>query len=117
MLRSGFFQDFFMCEPHGNSRPIRGRTGKEMAMPARGCARLGMFALGAGAAGVCTPGLASADGLDFQISIDGYDLFPADGNTATATSSLGNIAIAFGNGATATTGVGTGQFSFADGTN
>jgi len=86
-------------------------------MTARGFARLGVLALGIGAAALCTPGLASADGLDFQISIDGYDLFPAVGNTATATSTLGNIAIAFGNGATATTGDGTGQFSFADGTN
>ena len=86
-------------------------------MTARGFARLGMFALGVGAAVVCTPGIASADGLDFQISIDGYDLFPTTGNLATATSSLGNIAIAFGDGAHATTGDGTGQFAFADGTN
>lgn len=88
-----------------------------MAVAARGFARLSMFALGVGAAVACTPGLASADGLDFQISIDGHDLFPEAGNTATATSSLGNIAIAFRNGAVATTGDGTGQFSVAEGTN
>lgn len=86
-------------------------------MTAGGFVRLGMLAFGIGAAAVCTPGLASADSLDFQISIDGYDLLPTTGNLATATSSLGNIAIAFGDGAHASTGDGIGQFSFADGTN
>jgi hypothetical protein len=42
-------------------------------MNARGTARLGMLAvgLGIGAAMASTPGLASADDLNFQISIDG----------------------------------------------
>ena len=88
----------------------------------RRVARLGMLAigLGVGAAVACTPGLASADTLDFQISIDGQDLFPTTDNLATASTeagSLGNIAIAFGDGAQASTGDGTGQFAFANGTN
>src|SRR5260370_3641773 len=49
--------------------------------------------LGIGAALAATPGVASAD--DFQISIDGMDLFPTAGNTATATSGMGDFAIAF----------------------
>jgi hypothetical protein len=59
-----------------------------------------------------------------QISIDGTDLFPTAGNTATAASGPLDIAIAIGNGA----GAGAGEsavgvpppffdFSFADGTN
>jgi hypothetical protein len=85
----------------------------------RGLARLGMLAvgLGIGATVASTPGIASADSLDFQISIDGNDLFPTTDNLATATTSMGGIAIAFGDGAIATTGDGTGQFAFADGTN
>jgi hypothetical protein len=43
--------------------------------------------LGIGAALAATPGVASAD--DFQISIDGMDLLPTAGNTATATSGRG----------------------------
>ena len=43
----------------------------------------------------------AASTLDMQISINGLDLFPTAGNTAVATSSLGNIAIAIGNGASA----------------
>jgi hypothetical protein len=86
---------------------------------ARGLARLGILAagLGIGATVASTPGIASADSLDFQISIDGNDLFPTTDNLATATSSMGGIAIAFGDGAEASTGDGTGQFAFADGTN
>lgn len=88
-------------------------------MTARGFLRLGMFALGVGVAAVCTPGIASADSLDFQISIDGYDLFPTTGNLATATSTLGNIAIAFGDGSNAVAQGegGVGNFAFADGSN
>ena len=71
--------------------------------------------LGIGAAVVATPGVASAD--DFQISIDGFDLFPTAGNTATATSDMGDIAIAIGNGAHATAASGIGDFAFADGAN
>jgi hypothetical protein len=59
---------------------------------------------------------------DMQISIDGYDLFPTAGNTATALSSTGDMAIAIGNGADASalndpaeTG-NFGNFAFADGT-
>jgi hypothetical protein len=101
--------------------------------------------LGIGAALAATPGVASADSssdwlssidqllgalsvpaadpaqaLDMQISIGGTDLFPTAGNTATATSDMGNIAIAIGNGAdaNATDATGdTGNFAFADGAN
>jgi len=59
---------------------------------------------------------------DMQISIDGYDLFPTAGNTATALSDPGDMAIAIGNGASASalndpaeTG-NFGNFAFADGT-
>jgi hypothetical protein len=58
--------------------------------------------------------------LDMQVSIDGTDLFPTAGNTATATSTMGDIAIAIGNGAnaSATDATGdTGDFAFADGAN
>jgi len=77
--------------------------------------------LGIGAALSATPGVASADPssdpwidqllsglsvpdpaatLDMQVSIDGTDLFPTAGNTATASSpaGMGDIAIAIGNG-------------------
>jgi hypothetical protein len=85
---------------------------------ARSLARLSLLAVGLGIGATVTSTLpvASADGLDMQISIDGQDLFPTLGNTATATSTMGNIAMAFGDGANATTGDGTGQFAFADGT-
>jgi hypothetical protein len=81
----------------------------------RGVARLGMLAvgLGIGAAVASTPGVARAD--DFQISIDGMDLFPTVGNTATAFSGSGDIAIAFGNGASASAVGGTGDFALASG--
>jgi hypothetical protein len=69
--------------------------------------------LGIGAALAATPGVASAD--DFQISIDGFDLFPMAGNTATATSTMGDIAIAFGDGANATASGGFGNYALADG--
>ena len=85
----------------------------------RALVRFGMFAvgLGVGATVGSTPGIASADGLDFQISIDGYDLLPTAGNSATATSGMGDIAIAFGNGANAEAPTGLGTFAFADGIN
>jgi hypothetical protein len=92
------------------------------------------------AALAATPGVASADSstdpfswidqllgglsvpaqtstLDMQVSIDGTDLFPTAGNTATATSDMGDIAIAIGNGAHASAIDGTGDFAFADGAN
>jgi hypothetical protein len=109
---------------------------------ARGLGRLGLLAvgLGIGAALAATPGLASADpstdpfswidqllgglsvpaqtsALDMQVSIDGTDLFPTAGNTATATSDMGDIAIAIGNGADAYAASGSGDFAFADGAN
>jgi hypothetical protein len=96
-------------------------------------------ALGIGAA-LATPGVASADPstdpylwidqllgglsvpaqtttLDMQVSVDGADLFPTTGNTATATSDTGDIAIAIGNGAEANATGGSGDFAFADGAN
>jgi hypothetical protein len=112
--------------------------------------RLGMLAagLGIGAALACTPGVALADsstgltpteladldqllrflfdptGADMQISIGGMDLFPTEGNTATAVASTGDIAIAIGDGSSAYSGDGlfgllgggTGDFVLADGT-
>jgi hypothetical protein len=81
----------------------------------RGVARLGMLAvgLGIGAAVASTPGVARAD--DFQISIDGMDLFSTVGNTATAYSGSGDIAIAYGDGASASAVGGTGDFALAAG--
>ena len=74
--------------------------------------------LGIGAALAATPGVASADDLDFQISIDGYDLLPTAGNEASATTTAGDlgIAIAIGDGASATATDGNGDYAFADGT-
>jgi hypothetical protein len=77
------------------------------------------------AALACSPGIASADSsndwwatidnllgggglpavattLDYQVSIDGIDLLPTDGNTATANSGAGDFAIAIGDGSTPT---------------
>src|SRR5271166_4780063 len=110
---------------------------------ARGCGRLGLLAvgLGIGAALATIPRTASADSstdwlssidnllgglsipaampsaLDVQISIDGMELFSTAGNTATATSGTGDIAIAVGNGSIADATGGTGDFALADGTN
>jgi hypothetical protein len=93
-------------------------------------ARVGFLVagMGVGAAVAATPGIASADSLsdpfswlagldpfpaagapalDLQISIDGHDLLPTTDNSATATSGMGDIAIAFGSGSTAQAGVGT----------
>lgn len=109
---------------------------------ARGVARVGILAvgLGIGAAVAHTP-VASADTstdwlssidsllggavpaadststLDFQISIDGTDLFPTTGNEATATSGTNDIAIAYGDGANASATGGTGDYALASGTN
>jgi hypothetical protein len=64
---------------------------------------------------------AQTSALDMQVSIDGFDLFPTAGNTATASSGPLDIAIAIGNGAQSSAGappVGTlGIFdvAFADG--
>jgi hypothetical protein len=83
--------------------------------------------LGIGAALAANPGIASADPLDFQISIDGYDLIPTADTTATAYSGTDDIAIAIGTGSMACAGstaavcggeTSAGQFdsAFADGT-
>jgi hypothetical protein len=100
---------------------------------------MGMLAAGlsVGAALACTPGIASADsstglspteladldqvlrflfdptGADMQISIGGMDLFPTEGNTATAVAASGDIAVAIGNGSTAYSG--DGLFGFLGG--
>jgi hypothetical protein len=64
---------------------------------------------------------AQTSALDMQVSIDGFDLFPTAGNTATASSGPFDLAIAIGNGAQSSAGappVGTlGIFdvAFADG--
>jgi hypothetical protein len=81
----------------------------------RAIARLWIVAvgLGIGAAVASTPGVARAD--DFQISIDGMDLFSTVGNTATATSGVGDIAIAYGDGAYASAEGGTGDYALASG--
>jgi hypothetical protein len=114
MPSSGFLQEFFIYESHGSTRGTVERT--PFVISARASARFGLLAVGLGVGLVSTPAIASADGLDFQISIDGYDLLPTAGNSATATSDMGGIAVAFGNGATASAGTGTGNFAFADGT-
>jgi hypothetical protein len=82
---------------------------------ARGFAPLGVLAvgLGIGAALASTSGVARAD--DMQISVDGMDLFPEAGNTATAKSGIGDIAIAYGDHAYATAWGGTGDFALASG--
>ncbi|HME79129.1 MAG TPA: hypothetical protein VKI00_26785 [Mycobacterium sp.] len=111
-------------------------------MNTRDIARLGMLAvgLGIGAVWAHTP-VASADSstdwlssidsllsgalpaadststLDYQISIDGKDLFPTTGNLATATSGTNDIAIAYGDGANASATGGTGDYALASGTN
>lgn len=106
---------------------------------ARGVARVGILAVGLGI-GAATP-VASADTstdwlssidtllggalpasdststLDYQISIDGKDLFPTTGNLATATSGTNDIAIAYGDGANASATGGTGDYALASGTN
>jgi hypothetical protein len=69
--------------------------------------------LGMGAALLAAPGIASAD--DMQISIDGIDLFPTAGNTATATSGMGDIAIAIGPNTSARAVDGTFDTAFVDG--
>jgi prepilin-type processing-associated H-X9-DG protein len=63
--------------------------------------------------GLSVPAQTSA--LDIQVSIDGMDLFSTVGNTATATSGTGDIAIAIGNGADADAFGGSGNVAFADG--
>jgi hypothetical protein len=106
---------------------------------ARRLGHLGMLAVGVGigSAMAATPGIASADNsqvvssidpsglfpaadpaqaLDFQISIDGTDLFPIVGNSATAVSGPGDIAIAFGPGAEAIARGGYGDYATASGT-
>ena len=86
----------------------------------RGIGRLAGLAVGLsiGVVLVATPGIASAE--DMQISVDGFDLLPATGNTAVAESGMGDIAIAIGNDSFACAGCadspGMFDFAFADGT-
>ncbi len=83
--------------------------------------RLGLLAggLGVGAAVASTPGVASADtGMfdpsDFAVSIDGFPLFQS--GTATATSGVGDVAIADGANSSATATGGLFNAAFANGT-
>jgi hypothetical protein len=60
---------------------------------------------------------AQTTALDMQVSIDGLDLFPTVGNTASASSGPLDIAIAIGNGSQAVAGTnGIFDFAIADGT-
>jgi hypothetical protein len=78
-------------------------------------ARAGVLAVGVGiGVAVGASGVASAD--DFQISIDGYDLFPTAGNSALAYSGSGDIAIAYGDNSYADAEGGTGDFAESIGT-
>jgi hypothetical protein len=67
--------------------------------------------------GLSLPTAAQPSVLDFQISVDGHDLFTTVNNEASATSGSGDIAIAWGNGASASATGGTGDFAYAQGTN
>jgi hypothetical protein len=74
--------------------------------------RIGVAVLGAAAAALIGAGSAHAD-TNFQISIDGYDLFPTADNDSVASSQLGDMAIAMDNGVAHAQGLGS--FAFADG--
>ena len=80
---------------------------------AMGIGRLSMLAvgLGIGAAVAATPGIASATS-DFDISIDGIDVFNG-GGSATAESGMGDVAIAFGPNSQAISEGGWGDFASA----
>ena len=91
------------------------RRGRQATPVSTAKRRLGVLAVGLGiGAAVVSTGTAAAD--DFQISIDGMDLFPTAGNTATATSGMGDIAIAFGANSDAIAEGGFGDFAYADST-
>jgi hypothetical protein len=77
---------------------------------------LGGVGLCIGMAVAAAPGIAAADSLDFQISIDGYDLLPMTDNSATASSGVGDIAIAYGDAANANATSGFGDVAIAEGT-
>jgi hypothetical protein len=84
----------------------------------RGLGRLAIVAVGLGiGAAVAHSPVAWADDLDFQISFDGYDLFPTTDNSATATTVTGEygLAIAYGDGANASAEGGTGDYALAAG--
>jgi hypothetical protein len=110
----------------------------------RGFARLGTIAVGLGiGAAVAHSPVASADtstdwlsaidtllaggafpalvtpALDYQISFDGYDLFPTTGNLATASTAVGSfgLAIAVGDGADASANSGIGNVAIDIGNN
>jgi hypothetical protein len=80
------------------------------------CLLGGGAVIGAAAAALLGAGTTRAD-TDIQISIDGYDLFPATDNLATADSTPGDMSIAIGNGAMAESDAGFGNFAFSNGTN
>jgi hypothetical protein len=109
----------------------------------RGFARLGTIAVGLGiGAAVAHSPVASADtstdwlsaidtllaggafpalvtpALDYQISFDGYDLFPTTGNLATASTAVGSfgLAIAVGDGADASANSGIGNVAIVSAT-
>jgi hypothetical protein len=88
----------------GKGRPMKN---------ALGIGRLGMLAVGLGivAAVAATPGIASATS-DFDISIDGIDVFNG-GGSATAESGMGDVAIAFGPNSNAISEGGLGDFASA----
>ena len=93
----------------------RGRQATPVSTAKR-VGRLGVLAVGLGiGAAVVSTGTAAAD--DFQISIDGMDLFPTAGNTATATSGMGDIAIAIGANSDAIAEGGIGDIATANGAN
>jgi hypothetical protein len=110
----------------------------------RGFARLGTIAVGLGigaavahspvaAADTSTDWLSAIDSLlaggafpalsmpalDYQISFDGYDLFPTTGNLATASTAVGSfgLAIAVGDGADASANSGIGNVAIDIGNN
>jgi hypothetical protein len=85
---------------------------------ARVIARAGVLAVGLGLGGAlaATSGMAWADS-DFQISIDGQDLFPTTDNSALALSGSGDIAIAYGVNSYADAEGGVGDFAESIGTN
>jgi hypothetical protein len=87
----------------------------EIMVNVRVIARAGLLAIGFGIGAATMPVMASAD-TDFQISIDGHDLFPTVDNSAQATSGSGDIAIAYGDNSYADAEGGTGDFAEAIGT-
>ena len=97
------------------------RNGKAMRR-VKAIGRFGGLAIGlaVGAALAASPGIASADPFDIDISFDGIDIFHTPGHTAQAFSGTNDFAIAIGTHSIAAAGdANPGQFdtAFADGTN